>query len=53
MSNYVIDNNINGELKIIFNESFHKKPDVFLTINGFLYKPNLALNEKVTQSLEF
>lgn len=53
LSNYVIDNNINGELKIIFNESFHKAPKIFLTINGFLYKPHLGLNEKVTQSLEF
>ena len=53
LSNYVIDNNINGELKIIFNESFHKSPKIFLTINGFMYKPHLGLNEKVTQSLDF
>ena len=36
-----------------FNEAFHKTPDIFLSINGFYYKPHLGLNDDYQQSLEF
>lgn len=53
LSNYTIDNNTNGRLRVIFTESFHKKPEVFLTINGFYYKPHMGLKEKAQQTLQF
>lgn len=45
MSNYQIDHTYSGELQVEFNEAFHKTPDVFMTINGFYYKPHLGLND--------
>lgn len=28
-----------------FNEAFHKTPEIFMSINGFYYKPHLGLND--------
>lgn len=53
LNNYYIDNNTTNILSIDFLENFSKTPDVFMTVNGFYYKPHLALNDKLSQTLEF
>lgn len=45
LNNYYIDNNTTNELTVDFLENFNKPPHIFMSFNGFLYKPHLGLND--------
>lgn len=53
LQDYYIDNVSSNELQVEFLETFHEKPYLFVTINGFIYKPHLTLGGHLSQVLEF
>lgn len=53
LNNYYIDNNTTNELIVEFLETFHQKPELFMTINGFLYQPHLGIGSGLHQVLDY
>ena len=53
LNNYYIDENPSNEFDIEFFEEFYKKPEIFLSVNGFEYEVESQLKEGVREELGF
>ena len=53
LNNYYIDENPSNEFDIEFFEEFYKKPDIFLSVNGFEYNLGVQYKDGYREEVSF